>query len=769
MPELTAIRTKHFECVIWANDISESQQRLSRTMQDRNKSVPDSVIRFQPAVILQDTNEEVTEFNCGGARFFENKQYDFEFIFDPDLQKGFILKEPHVLHRLKSIEDSFHYSSRSNSLRATVNTANDIGWFRLELKYPVDGRIVSQAISIEILPTKIDMASDVNRINEVIDAQYPLWRFALAEKTQQQFSAVKMPRPRFLLLWLAQFENLRLEFEKGLKHIVNAPHSRLISVETSVKAEKLKGKLNPKLESAVKQVKLNGYSGKRFPVQKKQLNINTPENRFIKSVIKTSVKKLFAVERFARKNSKAPDAQRLSDSFFDRLNSWQASMRSFQNHTMFQDVGEFTGLSRESLVLQQKPGYAKVYRIWQELKWYLNLLGDDSRLSLRNIAELYEIWCFLEIRGVLLSLGFKEVDNQQALLKNQGLEVSITDGFGGAFKFEREDGVKLNLAHEPLFKRNSTPIKSWTTPQKPDILLKAEFPDGFEFIWIFDAKYRLKPDEDNDLVPDDAINQLHRYRDALIYQHKISGETIEKSRPVFGAFALYPGYYDQKKDSNPYQDSIEQIGIGAFSLLPGNNQLDSSWLKAFLEQKLGGRKTTYPEAETEEFFIEEAARISYKGTAVTHYQDLTIAVNGLVTGRSDIYRKNLEQGNAEFYHMKLLASERQNIEQHVIKEARFLAIAVTVNPSQQEIAYLYPIIGVKKKKRSELSMDQTGTNKISNPEEYYWLFQLGDSLKLKYPLMKPFSRHFKVKLTSARAFTQAGDWNELPLKYKMLN
>ncbi|MGB1831420.1 MAG: nuclease domain-containing protein, partial [Flavobacteriaceae bacterium] len=60
------------------------------------------------------------------------------------------------------------------------------------------------------------------------------------------------------------------------------------------------------------------------------------------------------------------------------------------------------------------------------------------------------------------------------------------------------------------FGKSSKTIKSWTTVQKPDIYLEAEFPDKEKIVWLFDAKYRVEEKEVNgramDLVPDDAIN-----------------------------------------------------------------------------------------------------------------------------------------------------------------------------------------------------------------------------------------------------------------------
>lgn len=80
------------------------------------------------------------------------------------------------------------------------------------------------------------------------------------------------------------------------------------------------------------------------------------------------------------------------------------------------------------------------------------------------------------------------------------------------------------------FFHQKTEIKSYLNTQKPDILLEVLFPNKQRFIWLFDAKYRLSSDDkEDDLVPDDAINQMHRYRDALVWAKQDEG----KSRPVF--------------------------------------------------------------------------------------------------------------------------------------------------------------------------------------------------------------------------------------------
>ncbi|MFK5949143.1 MAG: DUF2357 domain-containing protein [Methylococcales bacterium] len=769
MPELAAIKTPYFECVIWVKELDASQRQLCRTMAQRNKPVPESVIQFNPAVQLFDSHIKLSEYACDEALFFENKQYDIEFIFDKSLKPSFLENHPKVMHRLKSIEDAFHYSERSHALRATINTGNDIGWFSIELHYPVNNKNNIQTVSFEVLPTKIDMTSDLKQMNRLIDKQYPLWRFKLAEKTQQNVSSVKQPYAPFLLLWLAQFERLRLELEKGLKHIVNAPHSRLVKIVRPLKAEKLKGKLNPKLEISVRQAQYNGLSNKRFNVEKKQLSIDTPENRFIKAVLKVSVRKLTDIKRIANQKEKLLDKQRLSDSFFQQLDSWQASLRKYQNHTMFQEVGDYTGLSRESLVLQQKPGYAKVYKVWQQLKWYLDFLGNDASLSLRNVAELYEVWCFLEIKNILIELGFKEKQHKKALLNNQGLEVTMKDGLAGAFEFNREDGITLKLLHEREFKRNSSSIKTWTTAQKPDILLEATIPgsDGdTQIIWLFDAKYRIEKNKTPDLVPDDAINQLHRYRDALIQLRGVTPELSEKTRPVFGAYALYPGYYDQQKELNPYNQSNEEVGIGAFSFLPSSDGAGSIWLKSFLKEKLGAEMLVYNKPETDRYYVEESSRISYHGMKQFRYEDLTLVVTGAPAGgRDKDYLQRFVDGTAGYYHMQLHATERDNIEMHVIHEIKYCAITTYDKESGERVCqYLWPVRSISLVSRNELTIEQAG--RLSASEDDYWLFELGKPFSLSQKIRGfPPRRHY-IKLVLASELDNKSDYSSLEPVYK---
>lgn len=81
--------------------------------------------------------------------------------------------------------------------------------------------------------------------------------------------------------------------------------------------------------------------------------------------------------------------------------------------------------------------------------------------------------------------------------------------------------------------------------------------------WIFDAKYRLNGNN----APDDAINQMHRYRDAVVWSDESSG-TSKLTRESIGAYILYPSTEQDLSEKSPQIDSIDKTNIGAFPLHP---------------------------------------------------------------------------------------------------------------------------------------------------------------------------------------------------------
>ena len=594
MPNLLNLQTEDWCLNVWTSSIDSAKEQLKTTLCSRGTNFPKQEIRLKtgnlinPSPLIEISGDSAF---LQEAIFFENRSYEFEFLFT-----SFVV-DSHISHRLNNIQNAFR--DTGNSLRGMINFGNDIGWFRLSLHYCMGERKYEESIAFEVMPIKMDMAKDLNNINIAIDEIYPLWRFSFSKKTDQELARSKKPHERFPLLWLALFEALRVELNKQIRIISNSPHSRLQAKTRYVNADRLRGNLNYRIEEEINTAIASKLTNKLFRIQSRKLSVNTPENRFVLMVVQHSSKEIAKFMSRAIKHNGNPENERVSSTFFDTLRSWQSSLNKHAAHSMFVDVDEFEGLERESLVLHQRAGYAGVYRVWQQLKEYLEVFGRHASISMKSVAELYEVWCFLEIRRLLLELGFQENDQLIEKLSSRGVEKELKDGIGASFKFLRNDGITIRLAHEPIFgkpkkKHETNRIYSWHSIQRPDIVLEAKFPNGELIHWIFDAKYRLEvgaSNDSHDLAPDDAINQMHRYRDALIHLEIDEFGKDKKSRPIIGAFVLYPGWYPNQTDfsKNPYSDGIDSIGIGAFPALPGQ---DCRWLKSFLEQNLiYGEKT----------------------------------------------------------------------------------------------------------------------------------------------------------------------------------
>lgn len=342
------------------------------------------------------------------------------------------------------------------------------------------------------------------------------------------------------------------------------------------------------------------------------------------------------------------------------------------------------------------------------------------------------------------------------LVTGDYLEKRLIDGFSGAFEFKHADGAVARLAHEPVFGKQGKRIRSFLVTQKPDIVLEVKLPAPLskKFIWLFDAKYRIKQKNEFaeaegrdgiDYVPDDAINQMHRYRDALIHISDEKGlEYTSKSRPVLGAFALYPGCFNQEEEINPYADSISEIAVGAFSMLPsaldqqGSSKCGHFWLSQFLKEQLSGaadRRTRYSAgAQSESFFVQEAARIPYHGMRQVLYPDLVLAIAlGHAEGRAEEYFSAFLDGTAQWYHHPRSVFDNK-FSRHVVKEIRYLALAANkIGEPSKSIERIWPVKEVALVKRSEISVGQAG--KASNSDELYYLFALGKPLALHDPVV----------------------------------
>lgn len=529
------------------------------------------------------TNVIHKQYSLSKPIFFDNSLYAFEIFFTTEVTDAFIT-HPH-----QKLVEKFKFTKSSqiipSHLVGEINTSNDLGTMNIVILYYSKGNLKKFELTFEILSTKMMVKSDLRSMYNLIDESFPFLRYELEEKTEQYVSKTSF-RSSSDIFWYANFKHLKHRFSLGLKQIRLNPFKQLHIQKNRVRIDKIKKTPSNKNLLKMKNDISNGYIDKKYRVASRVSSFDTPENRFIKFIVITCIAKLSTIINTLNTIQQQEIKEFYSKSFLEGLVIWKKDLESFTRAEFINQIPVKFNDDFSAQVLQNKNGYRSVYNIWLQLKNHLSSLSEIVPISTKSVSKTYEIWCLLIIRDILLKdLEFEHMPPQQAWEQPEKSSIMHNTSSKISFEFYRCDGIIIELLHEPLFNKYTKLAKSLTVPQKPDIVLNIYYSNGKIVTFIFDAKYRVEniSSTGNDMVPEDAINQLHRYRDAIVLDKDNS-----LYRAVTGAFALYPGNYDQDTSCNPYNESISKVGIGAFALLPLNNKKHGqAWLTDFIKKEVG--------------------------------------------------------------------------------------------------------------------------------------------------------------------------------------
>lgn len=143
--------------------------------------------------------------------------------------------------------------------------------------------------------------------------------------------------------------------------------------------------------------------------------------------------------------------------------------------------------------------------------------------------------------------------------------------------------------------------------------------------------------------------------------------------------------------------------------------------------------------------------------------ELTLIVSS-VHKRDPRYAAAFREGRARWYHMPVSTSRRQGLFTQQMAQIRYCAVAVPVSdPSVQKAFFVYPVLSIRLTAREKLSREQTGSQ--TSPalsEQQYWLFELGDAIRLPRAVIKPNTTAFYFRLTQLSALQQGISWTRLP-------
>jgi hypothetical protein len=639
--------------------------------------------------------------------FFENKTYFFDLIFDSALDS-----EPSIYTPLKEISESFIVRRVSDKyfLTGAVNFGNDIGKSELVIRFRREGNLFIHTFGFEVFPVKLDFKSDYKSIVEDINNEFSSLVFDMLRKTYAGFrqeGAVKND-----IVWWSIFGRLYPAIIKSTRFILAKPHKRLSTEDFYLKADRIK-KVDTYLEEQI--VEYRGQPHKRFKIKEKSLTYDTSENRFIKHALNAVLRKYVEI----KDNLIQVSNSRITTEFKSDLEIIETDLKSLAFNPFFRQVGDFRGIRQESLVLSQASGYSYFFRSWIILKKGIQFLDGITRMEMKNIAELYQIWCFLEMKNAIQRIIGKEPEDVNlAEILIEGFTIQLLKGNKSKVTFRRENGDLIELFHELRYSgQPNEDALTHTVNQEPDIVLRITKNDLYENLkmtYLFDAKYRLaSDDEDNrsDLPPDDAINQMHRYRDAIYYQSPSYDDRPKKE--VIGAFVLFPGAEDADiAEGRYFQKSIPMVNIGAFPLIPGaKKQNNASLLNTYLFNILNDRDSVQ---------ILREGVIPYK--ALRYEEPDAYVLAGFISGKHQ--KTFFESGSADFYHMPMQKDDGSSITVKNLDKIRYFC------PIIDGIESFFEVSEITVLPRKEINIQSE--NPASNQDKPYYVFRL----KNRRPLPK---------------------------------
>lgn len=533
------------------------------------------------SVIRQNEEGEEQTIEQGGvapAVFFDNAEYPIWVEFKDYVKNA----------RFGSIlqGDNDNFSFRRGNLVGFINYGNDIGKSEILIDYEVETETRHFRFGFDVLSTKLNYHVHWRQIIEDIEREYRMLSLDYMRRTFHGFS----PKPEGEtpeLVWWSIFAEEQKRFVRAVKSIIERPRHRLLGTEIYVRADKL-ARIPISIENELAEHRKE--PSHLYRIEQRVQSNDTQENRFLKHALAQITTKYEALK------NRIESLRGASDAFKEEMQETLNTLKYLQRNPFFRTVGKFKGLNQESLVLQKASGYSQVYRTWNLLRRAYSLNDGFYRLQTKDIATLYEIWCFIEVSHIVRDLLGEDVDiDHRNRMEMSGIFTwELGKGEHSRILFKKNDVELAELVYNPKHndkENESISMENIVVPtvaQKPDIVLqltKHDLQKDMKMTYLFDAKYRIDGRVNGvDTPPEDAINQMHRYRDAIYYKEHSKDEL---KKEVIGGYILFPGD-GQKADVevSKFYKTIEEVNIGAFPLRPKDIE-NRDLLVKFIETLIG--------------------------------------------------------------------------------------------------------------------------------------------------------------------------------------
>ncbi len=502
--------------------------------------------------------------------FYEQQRYE-------------IIIEALTSDKIEFWHENYHIRSKvsrvgrnSQILSGIINFGNDIGLSDLVIR--VNGRDYLR-ITIEVFPSKISYQIDyLEIVSDVTEEIYNLV-FDFLKKTYSAFglnsSSHSSPVEFFAII-----RKIYSAFINAADVIIRNPHHQLETRHEIMPGYKAKRtdatsvrwiERHPEYAAITK----DGIVVDRIPGVLKQVTYDTRENRLAKYIL------IATLQRLQDFKSRYANLQRETDDMvIDQLNNMANGINRRLNGYFLSSLDAQQASSGMSLVFTMAPGYRDLYKHYLMLQHGLSITGDVFSISVKDLAVLYEYWCFIKLNS-LMRKKYTLVTQNIIKAQGNGLFVSLVKGQGSQVVYRNPNtNEKIVLSYNP--KETDLP----TVTQRPDNVLSLDKTgSSTKYSYVFDAKYRINPAIEgteyyssisrNPGPEISDINTMHRYRDAIVYSvdADVHNPDATTKRTMFGAYVLFPYSDEEQYKQHRFFQSIEKVNIGGLPFLPSATTL----------------------------------------------------------------------------------------------------------------------------------------------------------------------------------------------------
>ena len=533
---------------------------------------------------VQELNPEVgqTEWKERHPVLFETCEYQFAVEFHHLHDTADEKHRPRVRHRMKAVGENFKFypnGRHSGILVGSIDFLNSPGKFAFAFEYRDEQDCIqSGQMEMYVASPKLDTKNDLRQITALINQEYENYVFDYLTLTFSSFSLVRAERNNSII-WLSIFRSVVDDYFKSVRFIMSRPNNKPVRKTYHARPERIR-RWSQQEEERYRNMGTDADKH-YFRYEQMENTVNTRENRFVKYSLHVLGKKFREV--FSEVSGLCKD---MDDKERKALAEYTKTFRQLETSAFFSKVGEFEGFRQESAILQQRSGYSQIYKAWLMLKNSLDLVDGKTDIGMKKIWELYEIWCFLVMKRLIAKVLDLDLNDMEHVRedKSQMLNTMVRSEMTHVVEFDnRANGDVVRLEYQHTYNRSTKEFKTTTTEQRPDIVVTIRKPDGFVLTYLYDAKYRVQDDKNDceldegtdidiaDYPLPDAINQMHRYRDAIYYAMK--EDERPRGKEIIGGYILFPGRTDGDAIENRYfYKSIKKVNIGAFPLLPADKE-----------------------------------------------------------------------------------------------------------------------------------------------------------------------------------------------------